>query len=474
MKKSIKVINEYAALDTDMVNKAWEAERLGFNHQIVVLDDDPTGIQTVHGISVYTDWSEMSIEQGFTENNQIFFILTNSRAFSAEKTKQVHREIAERVAKAAEKHNVSFLLINRSDSTLRGHYPLETEVLYQTLKKRGHRVDGEIILPFFYEGGRLTIEGIHYVCSDNKLTPAGETEFARDRTFGYQASHLAKYVEEKTEGRYPANSVTHIPLEMIRRFDVDGITAKLMKVGHFNKVIVDALEEQDVKVFSLALIRALKQGKWFLYRTAATFTKVIGDVSSRPLLQATELVDSASAKGGLIMIGSHVQKTTDQLKALQTLDSLHFIEMNTHLVLDPEMFQKETTRVQEEAEKHVAKGVSTVIYTKREYLKLRDELKEKELQISVEISKAVTSIVANFAERPRYLIAKGGITSSDIGTNGLRVRRATVAGQVSPGVPVWKTGTESKFPNLPYIIFPGNVGSVSTFKDIVILLEKNK
>ncbi len=51
--------------------------------KLVVLDDDPTGIQTVHDVSVYTDWSQESIDAGFQEENRTFFILTNSRSFSA-------------------------------------------------------------------------------------------------------------------------------------------------------------------------------------------------------------------------------------------------------------------------------------------------------------------------------------------------------------------------------------------------------
>ena len=72
--------------------------------------------------------------------------------------------------------------------------------------------------------------------------------------------------------------------------------------------------------------------------------------------------------------------------------------------------------------------------------------------------------------RPSFIIAKGGITSSDVGTKALRVKKATVMGQIKPGIPVWQTGAESKFPGLPYIIFPGNVGEIHTLKEIVELL----
>ena len=45
-------------------------------------------------------------------------------------------------------------------------------------------------------------------------------------------------------------------------------------------------------------------------------------------------------------------------------------------------------------------------------------------------------------------------------------------GQIQPGIPVWKLGPESRFPGLPYIIFPGNVGSDDTLKKVVKILRK--
>ena len=59
---------------------------------------------------------------------------------------------------------------------------------------------------------------------------------------------------------------------------------------------------------------------------------------------------------------------------------------------------------------------------------------------------------------------KGGITSSDVGTKALAVKKARVLGQIQPGIPVWQTGAESRFPGTPYVIFPGNVGEDGTLK----------
>lgn len=76
--------------------------------------------------------------------------------------------------------------------------------------------------------------------------------------------------------------------------------------------------------------------------------------------------------------------------------------------------------------------------------------------------------------RPSYIIAKGGITSSDIGTKGLCVKKALVLGQILKGIPVWLTGEESKFPNMPFIIFPGNVGSETALLDVVKTMEQRR
>jgi uncharacterized protein YgbK (DUF1537 family) len=96
--------------------------------------------------------------------------------------------------------------------------------------------------------------------------------------------------------------------------------------------------------------------------------------------------------------------------------------------------------------------------------------KDQQLQISVAISDALTSVIGNLEVCPRFIVAKGGITSSDVGTKALRVRKALVMGQIQAGIPVWMTGPESKFPNIPYVIFPGNVGEDSTLLDVVKML----
>jgi len=476
--KNLNVQETFSSLPTlpqaDLVNEMLAKELKEFNKKIVVLDDDPTGVQTVHNISVFTDWTAKSIEAGFAEENSMFFILTNSRGFTAQETEKAHEEIAKIVQETAKKFNREFIIISRGDSTLRGHYPLETEVLKDTVEELSTiNFDGEVIIPFFQEGGRFTINNIHYVQYDEELVPAGETEFAKDRTFGYSASNLAEWAEEKSNGRYKANDATFISIEDIRSLNIDAIVDQLMAVKNFNKIVVNTVDYLDVKVFVIALVRAMRKGKVFMFRSAAALTKVIGGVSDRPLLSREELVKDNSTNGGLIMIGSHVKKTTEQFEELKKCDFIHFIEFNVHLVLNDVAFKAEEDRIVNLVNELISKGQTVSVYTKRERLDLGENKKEEELKLSVKISNAVTNIVKRLQVRPSYIIAKGGITSSDIGTNGLCVKHATVAGQVKPGIPVWYTGDDSKFPGLPYVIFPGNVGTKNTLKEVAELLQDN-
>lgn len=454
--------------DTDKAEALLSQAMEGFHKKLVVLDDDPTGVQTVHDVSVYTDWEEESIRKGFEEKEAMFFILTNSRSFSVEETTKVHQDIAARVAKVARELGQDFMIISRGDSTLRGHYPLETQLLADGLtKNEGVVIDGEIICPFFPEGGRYTMDNIHYVKEQDNLVPAGMTEFARDKTFGYKSSDLTEYVEEKTEGKYHKEDCITISLDELNALDVQGIKEKLMSAQNMAKIIVNAVSYADLKVFCAALVLAMKEGKHYMARTAAAFTKVMGRISDQPLL-GREQLEGDTKNGGIVLIGSHVKKTTDQLNCLKELDGqADFMEFQVNTVFEENGLEKEVERTVKAAEEKILSGRTVVIYTSRQLLAPENMTPEEKLQISVKISNAVTSIIGKLSVKPKFIIAKGGITSSDVGTKALRVKKARVMGQVKKGIPVWMTGEESKFPGMPYIIFPGNVGEVSTLKEIV-------
>lgn len=462
------VLTTYAKIDETKMDQLLQKEISANQKKIVVLDDDPTGVQTVHDISVYTDWTKDSIRQGFQEKNNLFYILTNSRGFTQDETTLAHNEIAANVDAVAKELGKEYIFISRSDSTLRGHYPLETEILRANYEKNtGCIIDGEILCPFFKEGGRFTIDDVHYVRYGNELIPANETEFAKDKTFGYRAATMPEYVEEKTKGAYPARNVVCISLDEIHRMAIDEIEQKLLHVQGFNKIIVNAVDYADLKVFCIALYRAMAKGKVFMFRTAAAIVKVMGGISDQPLLERGQMVRANELHGGIIVVGSHTEKTTRQLEALKQLSDIRFVELDATKVTEAGGLEKEVERCLALEEAWIRDGKTVCCYTSRALITADTGNKEDELRLSVRISDAVQSLVGGLSIVPKFVIAKGGITSSDVGTKALGVKRANVLGQIEPGIPVWQTGAESKFPGIPYVIFPGNVGEDTTLRHAV-------
>lgn len=469
---SIDVFEKYNKPDETKLDELLKKEIENNDTKFVVLDDDPTGVQTVHDISVYTDWTVESMKKGFMDDNKVFYILTNSRGMTEAETTKIHHEIIDAVAQAAAETGKNYQFISRSDSTLRGHYPLETELLKEGVEKSGKTVDGEVLFPFFKEGGRFTIDNTHYVKYGDELVPAAQTEFAKDKTFGYTHSSIPEYVEEKTKGAYKAENVTCIALEDLRALNIDKITEQLTNVKDFNKVCVNAIDYCDVKAFCVALYRAMAAGKSFMFRTAAGFVKVVGGVTDIPLLTRKEMVVKETDNGGIVVVGSHTAKTTAQLEELLKLENVVPVEFKSSLVLDgDEAFYNEVKRCVAEEEKIIASGKTAVCFTERKLLTVENDTKESALIRSVKISDGVQRLVGDLSITPAFVIAKGGITSSDVGTKALKVKCANVMGQIKPGIPVWQTGSESRFPQTPYVIFPGNVGEVTTLREAVEVLN---
>jgi len=308
----------------------------------------------------------------------------------------------------------------------------------------------------------------------DELVPAAQTEFAKDKTFGYTQSELAEYIAEKSGGKIAAEDVVSVTLKELRGMQFEELEEKLYHLEGFRYIAVDAVEETDVKAFAIVLMRLMKRGKEYLIRSAAAVPKVFGNVSDRHLLSREELIGEETSYGGMVLVGSHVKKTTAQLECLRQADTpLEWIEFHVDRWQTEGGLEAEAAMATEKAEAAMRSGRTAVVYTSRTLVAPKGATPEEMLAISVKISDAVTSVVTRLGKKPRFLIAKGGITSSDVGTRALAVKKARVAGQAQPGIPVWKTGEESKFPGMSYIIFPGNVGSVETLRTIVEKLGGN-
>ena len=424
---------------------------------IIVLDDDPTGTQTVHGIPVLTQWTQASILAEFESGTELFYILTNSRSLTETEAVKVTEEITQNIVAAAKENNTRFWIISRSDSTLRGHYPAEVQAIQACLEIEAV----QFIVPCFFEGGRITVNDIHYVKKGDSWIPAAETPYANDPVFGYQNSNLKSWVEEKYDGQVATHQIESITLDDLRVGTLENLVGKISSFPSNAICVVNATEYQDLEFFCLALLTANIQP---LMRTAASLVAALGCLGEKELLKGKEI---STGPGGLIVVGSFVSTTTDQLNhLLQHHDDLVPIELDVSKILSSD--ESDLEQITRKIERYLQQDACVVIYTSRRLITGATE--EQNQQIGKKISASITQVVRSLQIKPGFLISKGGITSSDLATEALSVSKARVLGQIIKGVPVWKLGTESKFPGLCQVIFPGNVGETNSLTEVVKLL----
>jgi uncharacterized protein YgbK (DUF1537 family) len=443
--------------------------------RVVVLDDDPTGVQSVHGVPVLTTWAVDDLRWALTQPSPTFYILTNSRSLPEEEAVALNREISRNLSEAAGETGADFALVSRSDSTLRGHYPAETDALAEALEEGGRVPDGLIICPAFFEAGRITVDDVHWVRGDGELVPAGQTEFASDHSFGYRSSDLKAWVEEKTGGRVTASEVLSVGLADLREGGPERVASILKEASGGRPVVTNATSYSDLEVFVLGLLAAEAEGKRFLYRTGPSFVRTRGGITEPKILGPEDLYRKRPKEGrGLVLVGSYVPTTTRQLKAALALDGIRGVEVSVRRVLEPGSREDELGRVVEEVNGSLASS-EVVVYTSRELVTAGPGAGHTNFEIGAAVSGALVEVMRRVDRSVSlsFVVAKGGITSSDIATKGLEVRRAEVAGPLLPPgiVPVWILPDENDFPGLPYVIFPGNVGGPDSLAQVIEVLR---
>lgn len=432
---------------------------------LVALDDDPTGTQTCHDVHVLTTWTVPVLAAEFesTAPGSGFFILTNSRALHPPAARELTIEICQNLKEAATQAGKRFEVVLRGDSTLRGHFPAEPEAVEEALGAS----DAWILAPFFLQGGRYTIDDVHYVAEGDTLVPAAETPFAKDATFGFKSSHMADWVVEKSKGAISRDRVRGISLSDIREGGPDKVNDILQNASKGTVFVVNAAAEEDMDVVVLGILKASTLGKKFLFRSAAAFVSARLGISPIAPITARKL-QLGTGSGGLIIAGSYVPKTTSQLRALIDIagDKLTTVELSVNKLLESDASrEQELSHALEVATSALQQPKDVLIMTSRDLITGADE--RSSLDIGSVVAAALVAFLERLEVKPRYLIAKGGITSSDMATKGLKMKRATVVGQAAPGVPLWRCDEPtSKWPGLPYVVFPGNVGGEYTLAEV--------
>jgi uncharacterized protein YgbK (DUF1537 family) len=435
---------------------------------LVVLDDDPTGTQSVADLPVLTRWSAADFEWAFAQHAPAVYVLTNTRSLDPAEAEKRNREVVRNALAAAGDVRLGF--VSRSDSTLRGHFPLEPEVIADELAQAsGARTDAVVIVPAFPDAGRVTIGGTHYMRDgEGGLTPVAETEFARDATFGFTHSRLAEYVEEKSGGRYPARDVLVLDLDVIRG---GGVADVLAGATGGVPAVADIVTENDLRALALGLAEAERRGKTLLYRVGPPFVRGRIGQEVRAPLTAEEAYGGRApgVGGGLVVIGSHVGLTTRQFDVLRAEHpSARVVELHVGKLFDGSA-EAEIDAVVADVASGLGEG-DVVMHTSRALV--RADSADESLRIARTVSAALVEVVRRTLDRhpPRFVIAKGGITSSDVASEGLQIRHAIVRGPMLPGiVSLWEP-VGGPAAGIPYVVFPGNVGDDRSLLDVVRVL----
>jgi uncharacterized protein YgbK (DUF1537 family) len=419
--------------------------------KIIVLDDDPTGSQTVHSCLLLMQWDIDTLRDGLRDSAPIFFILTNTRALTPDEAKNVTQEVCHNLKRAIELEDIQeYLVVSRSDSTLRGHYPLETDVIAQELGE----FDAHFLIPAFFEGGRITRDSIHYLLVNGVETPVHQTEFAQDSVFGYKYSYLPDYVEEKTKGKITADKVERFLVDDIRK----GTQNRLRQLQHNQCVVVDGENQQDLDKFAQDLLQIAQEGKKFLFRSAASILTSLAGLGKQPISAEAMAKYKPTDNSGVIIVGSHVKKTTQQLKQLLQQPDIIGIEIDVTILRDNLLDRDQIIKsALEKVTQALNDNKTPVVYTSRQELSFPDI--DTRLEFGKQVSAVLMDIVKGLPADIGFLISKGGITSNDVLSDGLALKEARLLGQILAGCSVIITPENHHlFPNLPVVLFPGNVG----------------
>ncbi len=368
-----KTLEEYPLLENKDLRKEITSLLTTGKFKIVILDDDPTGIQTVHDCLLITKWTEENLTLALNDSVPFFYVLTNSRSLNAQDAKKINEEIVHLVIHINRIYHYRLIFISRSDSTLRGHFPTEPDTICSTIKQNGLTLNLPVFfVPAFLEAGRYTIANIHYLQHNDSLIPVAETEFAQDNAFGYTNSLLPEYIIEKSAQTISEDCIGSLSIQELRNNSLDTIIEKINNCKNLHYVIINAIDYEELQKFSIAILTVLKNhSSCLVLRTSSSLPKALSGIDDKSLLTKKEIITRSGT--GIFIVGSHVKKTTLQLEKLLSNKKVSGVELNIHDILnDPGKLKEQTKKVIKEL---VMKGITPVIFTSRDEMRF-EKIKE--------------------------------------------------------------------------------------------------
>ena len=438
--------------------------------KIIVFDDDPTGSQTVHSCTLLLQWDKDQLVNAI-KNNSLLFILANTRSLTTDLAEKRTREICQVLLSSLKENKLlleDVFIVSRGDSTLRGHGFLEPN----TINKELGPFDGTFHIPAFFEGGRLTIKGIHLL---NNI-PVHKTSFAEDKIFGYSTSFLPDWLEEKSNGQIKADNVNILSIDKLEnaRNSYEGMKALIKELSMLSSnqpVIVDATETSHLDTLCYA-VKKLKGKKRFLFRSSASFINSLANIRSdinkgKEFLFLSSPVIKSEIKPGLIIVGSYVPLANKQLKVLLRQEECLGVQLPVKKVL--QIFEEQISEelilnfekiLIDKINNILNQNKTPVFYTSREELEFSSQLNR--MEFGNFLANFMAKVASKVVDRLGYIISKGGITTNNLLTEGFKAKYINLKGQIMPGLSLVCLPKKTFKTEFPIITFPGNLGDQDT------------
>ena len=395
-----------------------QAPRRPFLDRIVVLDDDPTGVQTLAGIRVLLVWNGAAIVAALAGRPSVHLI-TNSRALRPEAAGVLVAEAARLALESVPEAH----LVLRGDSTLRGHVREEYEAVRTAADPDSWPV--LLLVPALPSAGRVTRDGVHLIERDGVSTPLDRTEYAHDGVFSYSTARLLEWAEERSAGLFAAAEGRELHLDELRSRGPSTVTAALADLASRQVPAVlapDAATEDDLALVAEGYAEAVRSGVQVLVRCAPAFAGVLAGTMAPGLVDAP----ASGERGVLVVCGSYVPTTTRQLEALADAWPGTLVEVDADVLATPDA-QVEVERAAAAASAALRRRGVTVVATPR-----TRSARTSSLEAGEQVAAGLARVAGLVEPRPQVVVAKGGITSAVTLRMGFGVDAADVVGPVLP------------------------------------------
>jgi uncharacterized protein YgbK (DUF1537 family) len=411
--------------------RAWE---------VAVLDDDPTGTQTLAGVTVLLEWAPARVQSALERRTSVH-LLTNSRALEPAEARAIVTSAASAVLDAAP----GAATVLRGDSTLRGHLLEEYLGVCDARSPRGRPT--LLLAPALPSAGRVTIGGVQYLERAGSRIPVGETEFAEDGRFSYRSSRVLEWAEERSNGFFNASTGIEISIDTLRDRGAEAVAQALRLASRQRGpmlVVADSETMDDVERVAAGFRKAVQAGADVILRCGPAVAGALNGAA------APELVAAPSADSVLLVCGSYVSASSRQLQAVADAYPESIVEV-TAMALATGDHLELSRAVQKVRECLRASGLA-VLATARDR-----PVTFANLDAGMRIARALATIVRQADCPEAVVVAKGGITAAVTVERGLGALEANVVGPVVPGVSLWTTTDDRGRPRTVLIV-PGNVG----------------